>query len=190
MNANSHRQIGLYLKKQYMLHIPQRYIHAFLLGCIEPDKNPTTYLKGSVRSQWLRGHNWGNSQKYIKRISRRLEQKQLFKLLDFYNLGKLIHYTADAFTYAHNRHFLNNLRAHREYESKLDGYLGHYLSELSDAPVTSDDVITALIRKYRLEYIRTASGICTDTVFALRACCAIIVHLSGKFSLYSAASLL
>lgn len=187
MKANSHRQIGLYLIAQYMQHIPRRYVRSFLLGCIEPDKNPTTYLKGSVRSQWLRGHNWENSQKYIKRISRRLEQKQTFALLDFYNLGKLMHYTADAFTYAHNRHFLNDLKAHRAYEAKLDAYLRQYLADMSEPLMPSREAVAMILRKYRLEYIRTASGIRTDAIYSLAACNAIVMQLSGKFSFCPAA---
>lgn len=57
MRGKSHRCLGQYLVEHYMENIPGRYVKAFLVGCIEPDRNPVTYLKGSLRFQWLRGHN-------------------------------------------------------------------------------------------------------------------------------------
>ena len=52
MRGKSHKTLGKYLADKYMTAVPKRYIQAFLLGCIEPDRNPATYLKGSVRRQW------------------------------------------------------------------------------------------------------------------------------------------
>lgn len=47
MRGKSHRCLGNYLVQRYMGDAPQSHIKAFLLGCIEPDRNPATYLKGS-----------------------------------------------------------------------------------------------------------------------------------------------
>ena len=102
-----------------MNDVPKRYVQAFLIGCIEPDRNPVTYLKGSIRHQWLRGHNYRNARRFMRRISVRLENKDSWNLYDYYTLGKLIHYTTDAFTYAHNDTFPTALTEHREYE-RLD----------------------------------------------------------------------
>ena len=98
MRGKSHRCLGQYLVEKYMPHAPKRYIRAFLIGCIEPDRNPVTYLKGSIRCQWLRGHNYENARRYMRRLSERLERKERLFLIDYYALGKLIHYTVDAFT--------------------------------------------------------------------------------------------
>ena len=105
MRGKSHRCLGKYLVQHYMSDTPERYVKAFLLGCIEPDRNPATYLKGSIRCQWLRGHNYRNARRFMRAISARLERKETLKLFDYYTLGKLIHYTTDAFTYAHNDTF-------------------------------------------------------------------------------------
>lgn len=127
MKGESHRQLGRFLMNAYLPGLAKRHARAFLLGCIEPDRNPTTYLKGSVRSQWLRGHNWNNASRYMGRICARLERKERLSMLDYYAMGKLMHYTADAFTYAHNKYFPTNLKEHRRYEIDLQACFLAYL---------------------------------------------------------------
>ena len=113
MRGKSHRCLGQYLAQHYMPDVPKPYVKAFQLGCIEPDRNPITYLKGSFRCQWLRGHNYRNARRFMREISWRLEKKDKLNLWDYYTLGKLIHYTTDAFTYAHNDSFTTSFSDHR-----------------------------------------------------------------------------
>ena len=127
MKSSTHMTLGNFLSYSYLQDYPLIYRKAFTLGCIQPDKNPTTYLKGSFRWQWFRGHNWENAKKYIHRSSKRLQNRKQLRLLDFYQLGKLIHYIADAFTYAHNKQYNDSLTAHRGYEQDLDASLEHHL---------------------------------------------------------------
>lgn len=177
MRGESHRSLGRYLAKSYLNHLPRPYVRAFLLGCIEPDRNPVTYLKGSIRSQWLRGHNYGNAVCYMRRISQRLERKENLNMLDYYTLGKLIHYTTDAFTYAHNVQFPSQLDEHREYEAQLQNHFLTYLkSEPPNASAESDSVMDA-IRAFHREYIRQPADIRTDAQFALKACCCVLALL-------------
>ena len=106
MRGKSHCQLGNYLVNTYFPQISGPYRTAFLLGCIEPDRNPATYLKGSVRAQWLRGHNYENAKHFMGRIARRLEQKKCWNLLDYYTAGQLIHYTGSSRAGAPPRSFL------------------------------------------------------------------------------------
>ena len=69
MRGKSHCQLGSFLAATYFPHIPAVYRRAFLLGCIEPDRNFATYFKGSIRAQWLRGHNFENAKRYMARIA-------------------------------------------------------------------------------------------------------------------------
>ena len=113
MKGKSHRLLAQYLIDQYLSGQPRRCTRAFLLGCVQPDRNPTTYLKGSFREQWLRGHNWGNSQRYMQRLCRRLERKRKLGMLSCYNLGKLVHYTTPSGT------AMDTIRSyHRDYVAK------------------------------------------------------------------------
>lgn len=177
MRGKSHRLLGEYLVEHYMPGIPKRYQKAFLFGCIEPDRNPATYLKGSIRYQWLRGHNYLNARHFMRHIARRLEAKDQLNLFDYYTLGKLIHYTTDAFTYAHNDMFTTNLGDHREYEAALQN---HFLSYIHSDPQVSHEnarSIMEAIYRYHKVYCALPANIHTDAMFALRACCCVVTVL-------------
>lgn len=174
MRGKSHRFLGRYLAETYMSGTRRPRVDAFLFGCIEPDWNPVTYLKGSIRSQWLRGHNYGNARRYMQRISRRLENRAHLNLWDYYTLGKLIHYTTDAFTYAHNPEFTSSLGDHREYEAALQN---HFLPYLESSPqVKTQDACSIMdaIRSCHREYIRQDIDIRNDSKYALQACCCVL----------------
>lgn len=180
MRGKSHRYLGKYLADRFMTGVPERYVRAFLIGCVEPDRNPVTYLKGSFRCQWLRGHNYRNARRFMRRISWRLEKKDHLKLFDYYTLGKLIHYTADAFTYAHNDTFPTNLSDHREYEAALQD---HFLQYLQDDPQVNPQTartIMEAIHSYHREYCQQPANIRTDSRFALNACCCVLAVLFAK----------
>ena len=180
MRGKSHRTLGLYLSQQYMQDVPKHCVQAFLIGCIEPDRNPITYLKGSIRCQWLRGHNYLNARRFMRRISWRLENRASMNIWDYYTLGKLIHYTADAFTYAHNLDFPSNLADHMEYEKDLQDHFLAYLQE--------DPKVDTSIAKTTMEAIYTCprqyeqSGACifNDSRYALQACCCVVALLLVK----------
>lgn len=173
MRAETHRLLGQLLVERFMPEQPQRYIRAFMLGCIQPDKNPTTYLKGSLRSQWLRGHNYYNARNYMDRICTRLCKKEL-KLADYYALGKLIHYTADAFTYAHNVAFGGKLAEHRRYERKLHSCFVQYVRVAQWDTRQRGAHPAELIRRYHRAYCCCRPGVQTDVRFILRICCQLL----------------
>jgi len=177
MRGKSHLSLGYYLLERYMPQLPDRYRRAFLLGCIEPDRNPATYLKGSIRFQWLRGHNYLNARRFMARISHRLEQKDRLNLVDYYTLGKLIHYTADAFTAAHNDFFPEKLSDHREYEVQLQDYFLDHIQKMPEENVRLFRTIMEGINSYHREYASEASDIHRDCRFALLACCCVLTIL-------------
>ena len=122
MRGKSHHHLGQLLARQVLPALSPRQTRLFLLGCVQPDRNPATYLKGSCRALWLRGLHWPNSRPYILRTIARLQGRRKLRLVDCYRLGKLIHYMADAFTYPHNPHFPGTLADHRHYEVQLQHY--------------------------------------------------------------------
>lgn len=180
MRGLSHQCLGRYLAGHFLSDIPDRYVRAFLLGCIEPDRNPATYLKGSLRCQWLRGHNYLNARRFMKRISRRLERKNAWNLFDYYTLGKLIHYTADAFTYAHNADFPADLSSHMEYEASLQEHFLSYMAEEPQINIVLAENIIHTIYRYHREYEQTEHSVRKDSRFALAACCCVMAVLFAK----------
>ena len=105
MKQESHHLLGRYLMNQLPMQPKKRHIRAFYIGCVEPDRNPFSYLKGSVRSKWLPGHNYQNAQQWIDRTLVQLQRKQLWSAYDYFRPGKLIHSTSDVFTYVHHNCF-------------------------------------------------------------------------------------
>lgn len=180
MRGKSHRYLGQYLVDHYMNDVPSVHKNAFLIGCVEPDRNPATYLKGSIRCQWLRGHNYRNARRFMRSISWRLEKKDRLNVYDYYTLGKLIHYTTDAFTYAHNDTFPTNLADHREYEVALQE---HFLTYLEEDPKVDPKVARSImeaIYSYHREYEELEANIHIDSHFALAACCCVLAVLFPK----------
>lgn len=177
MRGKSHICLGKYLSEHYLADVPKRHINAFLLGCIEPDRNPATYLKGSFRCQWLRGHNYRNARRFMRRISQRLEARAHWNVFDYYTLGKLIHYTADAFTYAHNDTFPENLSDHREYEEKLQEHFLAFMQEEPQVNITAARNVMDVISGYHRHYQKQCAGIRNDSRYALNACCCVLAVL-------------
>ena len=177
MRGKSHRCLGRYLIDRYLKDIPPHFQQAFLIGCVEPDLNPATYLKGSIRCQWLRGHNYRNACRFMRDISLRLEKKDKLNLWDYYTLGKLIHYTTDAFTYAHNDSFTTSLSDHREYEAALQDHFLQYIQEDPRVDTQTAKTIMEAIYSYHREYEAQTADIHTDAKFALAACCCILAVL-------------
>lgn len=180
MRGKSHLKIAQYLLEHYMPNIPRRYQLAFRVGCIEPDRNPATYLKGSIRCQWLRGHNYNNARHFMNSLARRLERKEQFRWFDYYCLGKLIHYTTDAFTYAHNDAFPTQLREHKQYEDALQIYFLAFMEQDPKVRIPTAQTIMDGICAYHKEYERKASNVCRDSRFALNACCLVLAILCLK----------
>lgn len=174
MKGKSHALLGRYLVQRYMDQTPNRHVRAFLIGCIQPDRNPATYLKGSLRRQWLRGHNWGNAQRYMQRVCIRLEKRKKLRLFDYYTLGKLIHYTTDAFTYSHNEAFTSSLKIHNRYEQSLQDYFLRNINSLPALRPINEPSVMDTIRSYHKDYLRRPCSIYTDACYALTVCCSIL----------------
>lgn len=178
MRNQSHALMGRILLQEYLNDLPTAHRKLFLLGCTQPDKNPTTYIKGSLRSQWMRGHNYSNASRYIIRLAEQLDGKDHFTPWDCYCMGKLIHYTMDAFTFAHDERFPKKLKTHRLYEARLQNF---FLAQVRRRPIPSASFQgspTALICTMHASYSRLPGNIETDTDYAFRACCLLAQRLA------------
>lgn len=172
MQKRSHTLLASSLLKSENGFSTRRYEWAFLFGSFQPDCNPLSYLKGSIRSQLLRGHNYPNSKPYILSRIARLQRRKRWTIWHYYTLGKLTHYLADAFTYPHNEHYPNTLLSHHQYETDLRAYLAEYLAgrTLRRQQRRSDlcAALTSLHEQYAsaeadqardVEFILTATGL-------------------------------
>lgn len=182
MRGKSHAALGQLLLQEYMPDIPRKYSRAFLIGCIQPDRNPATYLKGSIRSRWMRGHNYSNSSRFLLRLAVRLERRGVATLWDYYSLGKLVHYTMDAFTFPHNEHFDKGLTAHRQYEIQLQIFFLRHLHSCQIPDAFPPGSCTGVIRKMHGQYMHLPGCVETDTAYAFSACCLLVGKLTENIS--------
>lgn len=180
MNYNSHRMIASFLSCTFLQHADTVHKKLFYIGCVIPDRNPVTYLKGSFRHKIFHGHHWHNASEYIEKLSVILEKRDRFNSLDYYTLGKLIHYIADAFTYPHNAHYTGNLKEHKNYELLLEPFINRQCTHALTMSEFNCS-LRELICNYRLSYILAGSGIQTDAVYIHNICIAILLHLYEKY---------
>lgn len=119
MQTRDHKVLGELLMANTGFNIPYLYRKAFILGSIEPDMNPFTYLHGFTKGVKFHGHNYGNVLSVMKKLFDSVQEQKYFGARFYYRLGKLTHYIADAFTFPHNKGFHGGLREHCRYESTL-----------------------------------------------------------------------
>ena len=119
MKTRDHLVLGRYLIDNCA--VPQLIYHrkAFLLGCIEPDYNIFSYLRGMRRYKKFHGHNAENSFMFLLHCADDFDETALHSSWDYFRLGAMIHYIADAFTAPHNGFWTGSLLEHSVYESAL-----------------------------------------------------------------------
>lgn len=163
----------------------RRYELAFLFGSFQPDCNPLSYLKGSLRASRLQGHNYSNSQRYINAHIEKLQRCSRWTVWQYYTLGKLTHYLADAFTYPHNACFPDGLLDHHRYETELRQYLAAYLARRAvRRRAACEDLAVFIERLHRHYTVSGRSDMRRDTRYILlatgllMACC---LHDADEF---------
>ncbi len=167
MRTISHHQLGHFLGQRYLSNASPTQLRFFLLGCTQPDKNPATYLKGSIKYRWLHGHDYSNCKTYIFRLCRKLQSKTTWTWKEYYALGKLIHYIADTFTYAHSASFDGNLSQHRQYEQRLHEQLSARLSKSPNSFPRISPYAENNIKQYRRLYCQLTPQITIDLDFSI-----------------------
>ena len=167
MKQESHRRLGRYLMDQIAKQPKRRYSTAFFIGCVEPDRNPLSYLKGSIRAKWFYGHNYQNAERWIDRTIRHLQGKRRWNLLDYYRLGKLIHYTSDAFTYVHNNCFNEPIQAHRAHENALQELFFRSMRQRQVRRETGMRDLTVFFRAIHRQYLLVEADVNRDCQYIL-----------------------
>ena len=119
MLTKEHALLGEYLLERHGAYLDPVCRRLFLLGCTEPDWNLLTYVRGSLKHQFLRGHNAENAGRHLRRLTEKLEKSGVQSPLQWFRLGAAPHYLADRFTFAHNRIFTGGLLEHQRYEQLL-----------------------------------------------------------------------
>lgn len=170
MQTRDHKVLAEFLVSEIGQELSAIYIKAFILGNIEPDKNPFTYLHGLVRGVKFHGHNYENILPVMGKLFGFLHGKRHWGVREYYHFGKLLHYVADAFTFPHNRIFRGNLREHCRYEKELHKRFLYMLQESQKQPVQERGRGSELecIKKLHEEYLQQAGNYENDCRYILK----------------------
>ena len=169
MQKRSHKLLAQSLIDSYNGFAKRRFELAFLFGSFEPDCNPLSYIKGSRRGKKLMGHNFSNSQAFIHRRIRRLQDRDHWTVWQYYTLGKLTHYLADAFTFPHNETYTDSLLEHRRYEDDLRLQFARYLANFAPFRARSEKDVADAIHQLHQQYLAARSDLRRDIRFILAA---------------------
>lgn len=119
MQKRDHKMLAELLADEMGQSVPHLYKRAFIMGSIEPDINPFTYLHGFTKGEKFHGHNYKNILSVMEKLFDSVQKEKYLGVREYYHLGKLIHYVADAFTFPHNKEFCGDLKEHCRYERAL-----------------------------------------------------------------------
>ncbi len=129
MRTCDHYRLGCFLLERAGLSVSPVCRKLFLLGCVEPDWNPATYARGSLKHPFFHGHNAEDGCRHLTRVLRRLMAGGVSTPWQWFAFGTALHYLADRFTFAHNTAFTGNLVAHNAYERALHAEFTSYLED-------------------------------------------------------------
>lgn len=173
MRKKSHISLAKYIVNSLDEQELMKHKKAFYLGSILPDCKPS-FL--TVR------HEMEGTFPKLKQDLRQLVEKQRKSQINmrvFYrNLGEVIHYIADYFTFPHNAHYPGNLKDHCVYEEQLKKGLKEYIQsgeaeknrqniQNSVRNLNSTEAICDFIQKAHDTYVKlknTVEGDCRHIV--------------------------
>ncbi len=178
MPGNDHMALAHYLIQSTDSFSLQQHKKAFLLGCIEPDCNPFTYIRGSLHCKAFCGHNAENSKEHILKCLAELQNGSLHSSFGYFKLGTLIHYIADSFTFPHTKIFTGNMLGHVDYERKLHQVFYKALIGMSAADMKSCTVtMQEFLEEEQNAYSISVRKMTTDCDYIIKVCEAVFKEL-------------
>lgn len=168
MRKKSHISLAKYIVGSLDEQDLVKHKKAFYLGSILPDCKPS-FL--TVKHEMER--TFPKVQRELKRLVE-LQQSSKINMRVFYrNLGEMIHYIADYFTFPHNAKFSGNLKEHCIYEKHLKKSLKEYIQsgearrnqphiQKSVQNLNSAEAICSFIRKKHDAYIKLKNTVEED----------------------------
>ena len=177
MKTADHLLLGQYLLERYGTPQLRRHSRVFLLGCVEPDYNVFSYLRGMRYYEKFHGHNAENSSAFLSSCFEYFDGKMLRSAWDYFRLGTMLHYAADAFTAPHNNFWMGSLSEHCAYEAALHRKFGALLAAAHPEHISYQEY--APLHKL---YCAEDTGMETDFRYILTAC----LSLLKKYSLRAA----
>ncbi len=163
MKTKDHAILAGYITTNASNHGLDKHKKAFVFGSVAPDINVLTHI---------RGHKFNESIHIVERRFKKLLDREQWKTRDFYRFGKIIHYLADYFTFAHNTFFSGGIHDHREYEKKLHDYFIPYLDWVREhlaIPVSGKGILESVIKNHE-DYMNAETSVENDCHYIVSIC--------------------
>ncbi len=135
MRKKSHISLAGFLADELGVEGIANHRKAFCLGSILPDCKPSFLTTKHAFNDTF--------EMLVKRMEKYIEysaKKGKDTMKGARDLGQIIHYTADYFTFPHNKHYEGNLKDHCVYEKHLLLELKNYLKKVDVSKETDTDM--------------------------------------------------
>ena len=183
MRKKSHIFLAKYIVEQLDEQALCKHRKAFYLGSILPDCKPS-FLTTKHEIQGT----FGQVQEKIIRLSKVETPDETNLRAYFRDLGQVIHYVADYFTFPHNPQYPGSLKEHFVYEEQLEHSLQEYIvsgeaekrQRLTDS-LDSPEAICSFIRKAHDAYLRWKNNVEHDCRAIVSLCCQVVYAIIRLF---------
>lgn len=181
MRKKSHISLAKYIVDSIGEQELKKHKKAFYLGSILPDCKPS-FLTTKHEIQ-------GTFDK-VKSDIRRLASSEEAKNMRVYyrDLGQVIHYVADYFTFPHNAHYSGNLKDHCAYEERLKRSLREYINSGEAArnqaiarSLETPEAICEFIRNAHNAYLKLKSNVEVDCKLIVALCHQVVAAIIQLF---------
>ena len=175
MKKKDHLMLASFILDLFDSSVLRLHSAAFTAGCIEPDLNVFSYLRGSRKEKKFHGHNAGNCRTHLEKLLGKIEERGLTSGYDCFLLGVAVHYIADSFTAVHNTDILDvDVKKHLEYENRLHEEL---MRALSKPFIFEQDMLSTSLKDYVTDnhhsYSASARSTKNDCSYIVKTCCAV-----------------
>ena len=181
MRKKSHISLAKYIVDSLGEQELQKHKKAFYLGSILPDCKPSFItIKHEMEGTFPK------VQHELEELVERQKNAQINMRVFYRNLGEVIHYIADYFTFPHNPHYPGNLKDHCIYEEHLKRGLKEYIASgeaeknsewvrLSVVNLNSTADICNFIRKAHETYVKLKNSVEDDCRHIVTMCHQVVV---------------
>ena len=167
MRKKSHISLAVFLAEKLEFEGINNHRRAFCVGSILPDCKPSF-----LTTKHAFNETFEMVQKRIENYIEYSASLDKHTMKGARDLGQIIHYTADYFTFPHNKHYDGNLKDHCVYEKKLLLALKEYLNNYDVTKHTeyeiyfeSLDELIEFIKERHKEYVSRKRNVEDDCRF-------------------------
>lgn len=190
MRKKSHISLAKYIVDSLGEQELMKHKKAFYLGSILPDCKPS-FLTTKHEIQ-------GTFSKVQEEIFRLSEGRNVQNMRAYFrDLGQVIHYIADYFTFPHNAHYDGSLKDHCAYEEKLKKSLREYIRSGEAArnraiakTMDTPEAICNFIRNAHDSYMKLKSNVEADCKMIVALCHQVVEAIIQLFQNHAAGAAL